>query len=118
MALSFTMEDLVRATLPSGWGQVGFVGVSPGGDSYHVLAPVDLDLAEGTFRMALHGLAEPLGGRPGWRYYYCRTYDPPPRDRHPWLKVLLDKRMRQALHSGELLVAWARQQGWWADLSL
>jgi hypothetical protein len=118
MALSFAVEDLVKATLPSGWGQAGFVGVSPGGDSYHVLVPVDLDLAEGTFRMALHGWAEPLGGRPGWRYYYCRTYDLPPKDRLPWLEALMEGRLRRAVHSGELLVSWARQQGWWAELSL
>lgn len=118
MALRFSVEDLIRATLPSGWGQAGFVGVSPGGDSYHVLAPVAHDLAAGSFRMALEGWAEPLGGLTGWCYYYCRTYDPPLRDDRTWPEALLEVRRRQALHSGQLLVDWARRQGWWAELCL
>jgi hypothetical protein len=117
MGLSFAMDDLVKATLPSGWGQAGFVGVSPHGDSYHVLVPVELDLALETFRMALDDWAEPLGGRPGWNYYYCSTYDPPPRDGRPWPEAILTERSRQARQSGELLVAWVRRKGWWAELS-
>ena len=114
--MRFSMDDLVRATLPSGWGRAGFVGVSPGGESYHVLVPVELDLAADTFRLALEGWAEPMGGRPAWRYHYCRTYDPPPRDGRPWPDALLAARRRQATRSGELLKAWARRQGWWAEL--
>ena len=117
MGLTFSLDDLVKATLPSGWGQAGFVGVSPKGDSYHVLVPVELDLASETFRMALDGWAEPMGGRPDWRYYYCRTYEPPPRDGRPWPDALLAARQRQAKISGEMLVAWARRQGWWAEMS-
>lgn len=114
--MRFSMDDLVRATLPSGWGRAGFVGLSPGGESYHVLVPVELDLAAAAFRLALEGWAEPMGGRPAWRYHYCRTYDPPPRDSRPWPDALLAARRRQATRNGELLKAWARRQGWWAEL--
>lgn len=115
MAFRLSMEDMIRATLPSGWGYVGFLGVSPAGDSYHVLAPVEVDLAADIFIMALDGLAEPMGGRPGWRYYYCHTYEPPPKHCRPWPEALLAARRRRAKHSGELFSAWARRQGWWVE---
>jgi hypothetical protein len=115
LAFRLSMNDIIRATLPRGWGYVGFLGVNPAGDSYHVMAPVEIDLAADVFIMALDGQAEPLGGRPGWRYYYCHTYEPPPQDGRPWPEALLVARRQRARHSGELFRAWARRQGWWVE---
>ncbi len=117
MGLHFALEDLVRATLPSGWGQVGFVGVSPDGAAYHVLSPVEVDLASDMVLMALAGRAEFMGGRPGWRYHYCHTYQPPPGRERPGPEAMRAARRRRARHTGRMLVAWARRQGWWAELS-
>ncbi|MBI5524482.1 MAG: hypothetical protein HY910_17795 [Desulfarculus sp.] len=117
MALRFAMSDLVRATLPQGQGWVGLVGVEPAGRAYHVLAPVDLDLAWGLMRLGLLDQARELGGHPGWRYRLCPAYaPPPPRRGRPPAIAFRAARQAQALATGRELLAWAARQGWWASL--
>lgn len=117
MALIFRLADLVAATLPQGQGWVGLVGVEPGGRAYHVLAPVDLELAQGLGPAALAGQAQALGGRPGWHYRLCRGYPPPPpRSGRPPAAAFRAARQAQALATGGELLAWAGRRGWWASL--
>jgi hypothetical protein len=118
MALCFRLADLLRATLPQGQGWVGLVGVEPGGRDYHVLAPVELELARGLMCLGLAGQGRELGGRPGWHYRLCHAYaPPPPRDqRPPPLAEFRSARRAQALATGRELLAWAARRGWWASL--
>jgi len=117
VGLCFALADLLRATLPQGQGWVGLVGVDPEGQAYHVLAPVELELAWGMMRLGLMDQARELGGRPGWRYRLCRAYaPPPPRRGQPPAEAFRAARRAQALATGRELLAWAGQRGWWASL--
>jgi hypothetical protein len=116
MALKIPFSDLVKATLPAGFGFVGFLGVSPGADDYHVLRPVPTDQAEVFTSWAWHdsGL---LGGREGWLYRYCPTYRPEaPYPRHPDPMMIRASRLRQALVTADEVVRWGRSQGWWLEI--
>ena len=42
MAMRIDFKDVIRATLPVGSGNEGWIGVSPSGDDYHVVVPVDV----------------------------------------------------------------------------
>ncbi|MFH1059136.1 MAG: hypothetical protein V1797_10740, partial [Pseudomonadota bacterium] len=74
MALAFRLANLVRGTLPAGFGHVGLIGLAPEGDGYHLLRPVETALA---LNLAADGLAGRLGirgARPRWRYRALPTY--------------------------------------------
>ncbi|MFH1035476.1 MAG: hypothetical protein V1806_13285 [Pseudomonadota bacterium] len=117
MALRFRLNDLLRATLPQGQGWVGLVGVEPGGRDYHVLAPVELELALGLMRLGWAGQWRALGGRQGWHYRPCRAYAPPPPGAgRPPAAEFRAARLAQALATGRELVDWAGRWGWWASL--
>lgn len=121
MALRLAIEDLVRATLPQGAGHMGFIGFSPFGDDYHLLVPVDLERARVLSAAGAGGRdgdLVSLGGRPGWRYLPCRTYQTPPSCAQgpPERQAFILARRAQALFTAGQIVGWAKRQGWWADL--
>lgn len=118
MALLFYLRDVLKATLPQGYGHVGFIGVAPEGREYHVLSPVELDLALGAVVTTGSGDGLTLGGHAHWSYLLCQTYRPPPPSASggPDQAQVSQARLRQARFNGQRLVSWARSQGWWAEL--
>lgn len=116
MALAFSLADLVRGTLPAGFGFVGLIGLAPEGEGYHLLRPVETPLA---LHLAAAGLAGRLGiagARPRWRYRALATYALPASAGRPSPAAVALARRGRAEQNGRELVAWARGLGWWAEL--
>ncbi len=72
--LLIKIEDIRRATLPSRSGNEGWIGVSPVGDAYHVVAPVDVQLARGVMACNRPTDGTPFGGYSSWLYFRCEPY--------------------------------------------
>jgi hypothetical protein len=73
--LLIKIEDIGRATLPSRSGNEGWIGVSPGGDAYHVVTPVDVQLARGVMACNRPTDGTPFGGYSSWLYFRCEPYE-------------------------------------------
>jgi len=73
--LLIRIEDILRATLPSGSGNEGWIGVSPVGDAYHVVVPVDVQLARGVMACNRPTDGTPFGGYSSWLYFKCEPYE-------------------------------------------
>ena len=58
-ALKIRLSDVFRATLAEESGNLGFVGLAPDGAAYHVVVPVDIQIARGG-----HGLQQARGRDP------------------------------------------------------
>jgi len=109
-----TMKDLVRisfwdlwrATLDEGCGNVGFIGLAPDGSNYHVVVPVDLQIARGVRACNRPADGTPFGGYAGWRYFRCQGFPATlvqESDREARAQVARD--------NGRSLVAWAKDLG-------
>jgi hypothetical protein len=72
--LGIRLSDLFRATLADGCGSEGFIGISPEGSQYHVVVPVDRQMARGLKFWAQPADGTPFGGYVGWHYFVCLTY--------------------------------------------
>lgn len=114
--LNISLDQVTKATLPCGFRHVGFLGVSPGGDEYHLLFPVEVARAMGTAALGM-GQAPP-GGRVGWQYHLVPTYNPPagPDCARSRQEDVMAARRAQAKANAVQLVAWARRRGWWAQV--
>ncbi|NCP08065.1 MAG: hypothetical protein COZ70_12825 [Deltaproteobacteria bacterium CG_4_8_14_3_um_filter_51_11] len=97
------LSDLIRATLPEESGNEGYIGISPDGSAYHVVAPVDRLIARGLKFWERPDDGTPFGGFRGWRYFLCLTY-PPPSGKGP------DRHTETARENGYLLKKWALAQ--------
>jgi len=97
--LRVKFQDVVRATLPIRSGNEGWIGVSPRGDEYHVVVPVDVQIARGVMACNRPTDGTPFGGYAGWLYFRCPPYDDEGKDD----KV---ERLKQASTTGEKLVRW------------
>ena len=73
--LLIKIEDIRRATLPSRSGNEGWIGVSPRGDAYHVVTPVDVQLARGVMACNRPTDGTPFGGYSSWLYFRCESYE-------------------------------------------
>jgi hypothetical protein len=73
--LIIRIEDIRRATLPSRSGNEGWIGVSPVGDAYHVVVPVDVQLARGVMACNRPTDGTPFGGYSSWLYFKCEPYE-------------------------------------------
>jgi hypothetical protein len=73
--LLIKIEDIRRATLPSRSGNEGWIGVSPSGDAYHVVTPVDVQLARGVMACNRPTDGTPFGGYSSWLYFRCEPYE-------------------------------------------
>jgi hypothetical protein len=106
MTLSIDFNDIFRATLDEDCGNEGYIGFSPNGLSYHVVVPVDRQIARG-IKAANRPLDEtPFGGYKGWRYFCCLGYTRPAKyDEGKIQKV----RLEQAQANAQTLIAWAKQ---------
>ncbi len=98
------LSDLIRATLPDESGNEGYIGISPDGSAYHVVAPVDRHIARGLKFWERPTDGTPFGGYRGWHYFLCLTY-PSHSSQGP------DKHIETARENGCLLQKWALSQG-------
>jgi hypothetical protein len=73
--LHILIRDVRRATLPGRSGNEGWIGLSPAGDRYHVVAPVDAQIAKGVMACNWPTDGTPFGGYTGWLYFRCEPYD-------------------------------------------
>ena len=106
MALVINLDDLIRATLDECSGNAGYIGLSPDGSRYHVVVPVDLQIARGikAGNQVQHG--PPFGGYKGWHYFYCPGYI----RTAGYDEVEIKKaRREQALSNARQLVIWAAE---------
>jgi hypothetical protein len=73
--LRIGFQDILRATMPLHSGNEGWIGVSPNGDQYHVVVPVDAQIARGVMACNRPTDGTPFGGYSSWLYFRCPTYD-------------------------------------------
>jgi len=97
--LHIKLQDVWRATLPVSSGNGGWIGVSPSGDQYHVVVPVDAQIARGVMACNLPIDGTPFGGYSGWLYFEC----PPYEDSDAAEKTERDARARE---TAEGLILW------------
>ena len=74
MRLTILLSDIYRATLAEDCGNEGYVGIAPDGSSYHIVVPVDRQLARGLSPMSPPPDGTPFGGYKGWHYFSCLTH--------------------------------------------
>jgi hypothetical protein len=94
-------RDLLRATLPEGCGNVGYLGFAPDGSSYHVVVPVDARIARGLRADQRPTDGTPFGGYRGWHYFRCPSFPPGEEG----------ARARRAAESEAELGDWAARRG-------
>jgi hypothetical protein len=102
--LRIRLQDIQRATLPINSGNEGWIGVSPKGDRYHVVVPVDVQIARGVMACNLPTDGTPFGGYAGWLYFRCP----------PWEEEGLDAktiRLEKAGETGDRLIQWLAAYG-------
>ena len=104
MPLTIDFNDILRATLDDQCGNEGYIGISPDGRQYHVVVPVDLQIARGikAGNRPLDGT--PFGGYKDWQYFGCLVFPLKGTVDPGEIQVL---RIAQAKANGLLLKAWA-----------
>jgi hypothetical protein len=106
MALAIPFNDIIRATLDENSGNAGYIGLSPDGSRYHVVVPVDRQIARGikAGNPVLEGA--PFGGYRNWHYFYCSGYTRPAR----YDETEINKMRRgQAAVNARRLIHWAAE---------
>ncbi|MCA1960515.1 MAG: hypothetical protein LDL33_06945 [Desulfomonile sp.] len=73
--LQIRFDDVFRATLPVRSGNEGWIGVSPSGLEYHVVVPVDTQIARGVMACNRPTDGTPFGGFAGWTYFRCPPFE-------------------------------------------
>lgn len=102
--LRVKFQDILRATLSIRSGNEGWIGVSPKGDEYHVVVPVDVQIARGVMACNRPTDGTPFGGYANWLYFRC----PPFEDEGKEDNIA---RMEQARNTSEKLVQWLASYG-------
>jgi hypothetical protein len=106
MTLTIDFNDIVRATLEAECGNEGYIGLSPDGLRYHVVVPVDRQIARGLKAGNRPQGETPFGGYKNWPYFCCLGYTRPSKyDQTEIQKV----RLKQAKVNALLLKSWAGQ---------
>ena len=100
--LQVKKSDVFRATLADDCGNIGFLGIAPDASAYHVVVPVDLQLARGVKAMNQPDDGTPFGGYRGWHYYECCPYTKAEEN---------SERRHQVESNAKLLTMWIRQFG-------
>lgn len=72
--LEIALEDIRRGTLSVNSGNEGWIGVSPDGTQYHLVVPVDAQIARGVMAGNRPSDGTPFGGYTGWLYFRCAPY--------------------------------------------
>ncbi|MEW6185146.1 MAG: hypothetical protein AB1585_05330 [Thermodesulfobacteriota bacterium] len=107
MSLLIDANDIVRATLDTDSGNVGYIGISPDGTRYHVVVPVDLQIARGIKAGNRPSDSTPFGGYKGWHYFCCPGYSL--ADKYNGA-VIPSARQEQARVNGQVLIKWAKEE--------
>jgi hypothetical protein len=104
--MTIDFNDILRATLDDKCGNEGYVGISPDGQRYHVVVPVDRQIARGikAGNRPLDGT--PFGGYKDWHYFGCLVFPLAGRVDPGEIQVL---RIAQAQANALLLKAWAAE---------
>jgi hypothetical protein len=102
--LRININDIGRATLPLRSGNEGWIGVSPRGDSYHVVVPVDVQIARGVMACNRPTDGTPFGGYVDWLYFRCPPYSDEGGDESLF-------RAEQVRSSSEQLIKWLAAHG-------
>lgn len=107
MSLRISFEDVLRATLPERSGNEGWLGVSPDGAGYHVVTPVDAQIAKGVMGCNIPTDGTPFGGYAAWIYFRC------PQSRSCDEDSTTDERSREdrARHTADELIIRLRGYG-------
>ena len=105
MRLKVKLDDVFRATLSEDCGNLGYLGLAPDGGEYHVVVPVDLQLARGVKAGNRPDDGTPFGGYRGWHYFECRNH------RAVGPETSSQERRRQTRANAEVLVSWAASLG-------
>ncbi len=100
--LQVKKSDVFRATLADDCGNIGFLGIAPDASEYHVVVPVDLQLARGVKAMNQPDDGTPFGGYRGWHYYECAPYSKDENNHN---------RRQQIETNAKLLTLWIQQFG-------
>ena len=100
MTLIVRATDIYRATLYAPTGNTGYLGFAPDGSDYHVVVPVDEQIARGIKAGNRPHDGTPFGGYNGWAYFQCQ----------PCEEATEDSRAAQADVNAAVLVAWAAQR--------
>jgi hypothetical protein len=72
--MEIKLSDIYRATLPSRSGNEGWIGLEPSGKKYHVIVPVDPQIARGVMACNTPTDGTPFGGYTGWLYFRCEPF--------------------------------------------
>ena len=106
MTLSIDFKDIIRATLETECGNVGYIGLSPDGLQYHVVVPVERQISRG-LKAGNPPLGEtPFGGYKDWPYFCCLGYSRPVRYDETEIRKV---RLKQAMLNALLLKSWTEQ---------
>ncbi len=100
--LKVRKSDIFRTTLADNCGNLGYLGIAPDGSEYHVVVPVDLQLARGVKALNQPDDGTPFGGYRGWHYYECAPYVKNDDD---------SERRQQVATNAKLLTMWIQQFG-------
>ena len=105
--LKVRLSDVFRATLAEESGNLGYLGLAPEGSAYHVVVPVDIQIARGVMACNRPQDGTPFGGYAGWLYYECAPY----RAQGMASPEQREVRWSQARANAKVLAAWALGQG-------
>lgn len=100
--LTVRKRDIFRATLADNCGNLGYLGIAPDASEYHVVVPVDLQLARGVKACNQPTDGTPFGGYKGWHYYECGPYTGNMGEK---------SRSQQVDNNAQLLSLWLQQLG-------
>jgi hypothetical protein len=109
--LQIRFQDILRATLSAPCGNRGWIGFAPRGDRYHVVVPVDAQIARGVMACNRPMDGTPFGGYAGWIYFMC-----PPFEMEDDVVVDEQARLVRAEHTAEELVSWLAGYGIEAEI--
>lgn len=104
--LDIRISDLFRATLAYESGNTGYVGIAPDGSAYHVVVPVDRQIARGLKVWIQSDDGTPFGGYNHWHYLCCSTYS-------AQVDEISDRRVRLEMthENGRLIQNWGKSFG-------
>ena len=104
MPLTIDFNDIIRTTLDEDCGNEGFIGIAPDGGHYHVVVPVDRQIARGVKAGNRPQDGTPFGGYKDWHYFCCPGYKRPAGHHETEIQKI---RIKQAGNNAQHLKAWA-----------
>ena len=106
MTLKVRQSDILRATLPAHSGNTGYLGFASDGSAYHVVVPVDEQIARGIKAGNRPDDGAPFGGYRGWCYFQCCPYE----------AETSGAREAQANANTAVLIAWAAERNIFVEI--